>query len=149
MAGIDLAANDQLVRKGRSDSESARAVEVLTDLSRRGYPVEHASKVVREVLDRDPGAVPRLAATLETIRTEQALTQGESIDALSRGIAKGNGSLQAAAAQVAAAERRHEGVGRGKAGEGGVGPGNAGFVPPGLLKKETGAVKPGRGQGRR
>jgi hypothetical protein len=146
MAGVDAASNDELVRKGRTASESARAVEVLTDLSRRGYPVDHAAKVVRDVLARDPVAVPKVAATLETIRNEQALTQGESIAVLSQSMAKSNGSLQSAAAHAAKAERRREGApGRGKAGEGGVAPGNAGFVPPGLLKKETEAMKPGRG----
>ncbi|HEY0705840.1 MAG TPA: hypothetical protein VGG33_03540 [Polyangia bacterium] len=148
MAGVDPSANDELVRKGRTAGESARAVEVLTDLSRRGYPVDHAAKVVRDVLAKDPGSVPKLAATLETIRNEHALTQGESIDALSRGMAKGGGSLQSAAAHAAKADRRAEGVGRGKA-EGGAGPGNAGFVPPGQLKKEADAMKPGRGQGRK
>lgn len=153
MAGIAPGANDAIVREGRSPGESARAVEVLTDLSLRGYPVDRAAQVVRDVLKGDPGAVPRLPAALETIRQEQALTQTESMDALSRGMSKGGGSLKAAAAQAAAAARRPEGVGRGagKASEGGAGPGNAGFIPPGQLKKELGATKAkgnGNGMGR-
>ncbi|HEY0714468.1 MAG TPA: hypothetical protein VGF45_17420, partial [Polyangia bacterium] len=123
------------------------------DLSRRGYPVGHAAKVVRDVLARDPGAVPKVAATLETIRNEQALTQGESIDVLAQGMAKSGGSLQSAAAHAAKAERGQGAgagaAGRGKAGEAGAAPGKAGFVPPGLLKKEADAMKPGRGQGRK
>jgi hypothetical protein len=101
-------------------------------------------------LKGDPGAVPRLPAALETIRQEQALTQTESMDALSRGMSKGGGSLKAAAAQAAAAGHRPEGVGRGagKSGEAGSGPGNPGFVPPGQLKKELGATKAnGKGNG--
>jgi hypothetical protein len=151
MAGVAPGANDKLVREGRSPGDSARAVEVLTDLSLRGYPVDRASQMVRDVLKGDPGSVPRLPATLETIRQEQALTQAESMDALSRGMAKSGGSLQGAAAQAASAGHRPEGVGRpaGKGAEGGsgVGPGNSGFVPPGQLKKETGAMK-GGGMGR-
>jgi hypothetical protein len=149
LAGIDPGANDALVRNGKTSGQSARAVEVLTDLSLRGYPMGQASRVVGDVLSRDPGAMARLPATLETIRQEQALTQVESMDAFSRGMAK-SGSVQAAASQAAATPRA-EGVGRGagKGGEGSAGPGNAGFVPPGLLKKETGAMKanPGMGQG--
>jgi hypothetical protein len=143
MAGIAAGANDAIVREARSSGDGARAVEVLTDLSLRGYPVDRATQMVRDVLKGDAAAVPRLPATLETIRQEQALTQVESMDALTRGMAKGGGSLKAAAAQAASAGHRPEGVGRGngKAGEGGVGPGNAGFVPPGQLKKETGAMK--------
>lgn len=153
MAGIAAGAHDAIVREARSSGDSARAVEVLTDLSLRGYPVDRATQMVRDVLKGDPAGVPRLPAALETIRQEQALTQVESMDALTQGMVKGGGSLKAAAAQAASAGRRAEGVGRanGKASEGGVGPGNAaGFVPPGQLKKETGAMKAtgvGHGQG--
>jgi hypothetical protein len=145
MAGVELAANEAIVRSGHTPDVSARAVEVLMDLSLRGYPVDRASRVVMDVLTRDPGAVPRLPATLETIRHEQALTQGESVDALSRGMVQSGGSLRKAAAQAAAAGHRPEGVGRaaGKAGEGGGGPASPGFVPPGLLKRQAGAMKPG------
>ena len=38
MAGIELSTTEVLLRDGRGTGESARAVEVLTDLSLRGYP---------------------------------------------------------------------------------------------------------------
>ncbi len=139
LAGVDLAAADPVVRGGRAPAETARAVEVITDLALRGYPSARAGGLVKEVLARDPAAVGRLPATLEVLRREQALSHGESLEAITRGM-QGGGSLEQAGSRAAA-------DGRGKAG----GPGNRGvseaarkegFVPPGQLKKQAGAKGP-------
>jgi hypothetical protein len=141
MAGLELDATDSVVRGATGDAPTARAVEVLADLARRGYPSARSSHVVRDVLTRDPAALERLPAALETIRTEQALTHVEAVDALSRGIS-GSDSLQAAYTRTVDEERRNRapGGGAGKPrkdnGEpqGGAGPGKSDFAP-GHLKE--------------
>ena len=148
LAGVDLKNAEALLRKDRDPAASARAIEVLTDLSRRGYPVGRASEVVAEVLARDPGAVSRLPGTLEVVRTEQALTHTESMDQVGAGLRKG-GSLQAAAARAAAPGQATKSQGP-KAGHGPAGgPGSGSFVPPGQLKKqgEAARVPPGHSRG--
>ena len=158
LAGIDLAVAGPLLHQDRAPAASARAVEVLTDLSRRGYPAARASEVVADLLGRDPGAVARLPGTLEVLRQQQALTHAESVEQVAHGLRR-DGSLQAAAARAAEAangraggERpgnRGKGHGQGMGASGGPG---AGFVPPGQLKKQTeaktppGQSNPGRGK---
>jgi hypothetical protein len=142
VAGVELAENDALVRGPRPAGEAARAVEVLTDLTLRGYPTSRASSVVRDVLAHDPGALARLPAALETIRVDQALTRAETVDALARGFA-GTDSLQAAYTRTVDTERR-KGEGHGRANQGNDHEsGKSGFVPPGQLKKQD-MPKPGK-----
>jgi hypothetical protein len=142
IAGIGLAETDALVRGERPSAEAARAVEVLTDLTLRGYPAGRSSSVVKEVLVHDPGAIARLPAALETLRVDQALSHVETVDALSRGLA-GSDSLQTALSRTVDDERR-KGEGRGRQNKGGDDPGKSGFVPPGQLKKQG---NPGKGRG--
>jgi hypothetical protein len=150
LAGLELAAADPVVRSGRSAPETARAVEVLTDLSLRGYPGSRVAGLVQELLARDAAALGRLPATLEVLRREQALSHGETVDALTRGLQAG-GSLDQASLRAADDERRK---GRAPANRGG-GDGEAGrkegFVPPGQIKKQLGSKgrapeSPGRGR---
>jgi hypothetical protein len=137
LSGVDLAAADGIVRSSGNAEGVARAVEVLTDLNLRGYPVERAAGVVKDVLGREPAAVGRVPATLETVRIEQALTHAETVDAVARGLRGGN--ALAAAARRAADEKPGRGAGGVGKGEG-PGKGNSdGFVPPGQLKKQNGA----------
>jgi hypothetical protein len=144
VAGLDLNAADAVVRSNRQPAETARAVEVLTDLALRGYPAVRASSVVRDVLTRDPGAMARLPSALETIRQDQALTHVETVDALSRGLA-GSNTLEAAYKRTLDDERRRAPArGRPNQGEDREPAGKSGIIPPGL-KKMNG--KPGR-QGR-
>jgi hypothetical protein len=152
--GLDLKEVDPMVRSGRASSETARAIEVLTDLSRRGYPTARAAALVKEVFARDAGAVGRLPATLEVLRREQALSHAETVDALQRGMARG-GSLDQASHR-AAEEERHKGAPArtGREGREAAPGGKDGFVPPGQLKKQLGshgppAEPPGRGRGPR
>jgi hypothetical protein len=151
LAGVELAAADPVVRGGRPAPETARAIEVITDLSLRGYPSSRAAGLVHDVLARDAASVGRLPATLEVLRREQALSHGETVDALARGLQAG-GSLEQAS--VRAADERSKG--RGPANRGGDGePGRKdGVVPPGQLKKQLGTKgrapeNPGRGRGPR
>jgi hypothetical protein len=140
MAGVDLKAADGVVRVERPAVETARAVEVLTDLSLRGYPVQRASDLLKDVLTRDPGAVGRVPSTLETVRNQQALTQAETVDAVARGVHAG--AALAGAAARASDENHGRGAGGNPPGKGG----GEGFVPPGQLKKQDRA-QPGNGKG--
>jgi hypothetical protein len=139
LAGVELAALDPLVRGPRPNADTTRAIEVLTDLSLRGYPVARAAALVNELHGKEPAAVGRLPATLDILRREQALTHTETVDALSKGLQSG-ASLEAASAKAAEARGRG-GAGQGKSnGGGGQGQGatKEGFVPPGQLKKQSG-----------
>jgi hypothetical protein len=152
LAGVAFDASAPVVALGRPAPDTARAIEVLTDLTLRGYPTDRASAVVRDLFTRDAVAVGRLPASLEVLRREQGLSQAETLDAMARGL-RGTGSLEQAANR-AADEGRRAGRGSGAGGPGeGHGPGKEGFVPPGQLKKQTGArsarppENPGRGRG--
>lgn len=135
MANVPMNAVDRLVRVPRPDAQ--RAVEVTTDLSRRGYPSERAEVVVEHVLTRDAGSLDRVPGTLETIRQDYALTHTEAVDALARGLASSD-SLQTAYNRTVEDERKR-GKGRGGAGKGedeeGDGPGKSGLAPGQLKKK--------------
>jgi hypothetical protein len=151
VAGVALASAEPVVGLGRPAPETARAIEVLTDLALRGYPTDRASAVVRDVFSRDGAALARLPASLEVLRREQGLSHAETLDALSRGF-RGTGSLDQASSRAADESQRGGGPptkgGGGRASPPGRG---GGFVPPGQLKKQTGAKsarperEPGRG----
>ncbi len=87
MAGIPFASIDLLLSGDTKVMDRSRAIEILTDLTLRGYPPARSAPLVRDLLVRDVPALPRLAASLETLRRESALTQAEAVDALSRGFA--------------------------------------------------------------
>jgi hypothetical protein len=141
MAGVDLTGADAIVRGGRPAPETARAVEVLTDLSLRGYPAARAAGLVRDLFARDAAAVSRLPAALEVLRREQALSQGDTVDALARGL-QGSGSLDQASVR-AAAEVRRKGPGPASRGAAAEAQGRKEtFVPPGQLRKQMGAAMP-------
>jgi hypothetical protein len=110
LAGVTLAAMDPLVAPQRAEAPARRAVEVVTDLSLRGYPPDRAAAVVSEVLSRDAPALDRVPGTLETLRRDYALSRSEAVDALARGLASSE-SLQTAYSRTADDERRQ---GRGR-----------------------------------
>ena len=134
MAGIDLATLPSLVAADRLPQPAQRAVEVLTDLSLRGYPVQRALVVVERIEVREPGALDRVPALLDTIRRDQALSPAEAADALARGLAAAD-SLQGAYRRAVEDERRKEN-GKGSASTGTVvdGPGNSENAPGRLIK---------------
>lgn len=146
LAGVNLAVVDPLLKSERP--EQPRAVEVVTDLSLRGYPSERAALVVQSVLARDAGSLDRVPGTLETIRIDYALSHTEAVDALARGLASAD-SLQTAYSRTVEDERRH-GHGHGAAGKGAGddegddgSPGKSGLAPGQLKKKNAPPKKHG------
>lgn len=133
LAGLALPALEALVPVEGPEPAAQRAVEVLTDLSLRGYPTERALPVVRDVLARDAGALERLPAALETIRKDHGLSHAEAADALARGLA-GADSLQAAYGRAVEDERRSGNSRARDRGEAREAPGKSG-VAPGHLPK--------------
>jgi hypothetical protein len=139
-AGVPMSAVDRLVRAQKPELQ--RAVEVITDLSLRGYPSERAGLVVENVLSRDARALDRVPGTLETIRQDYALSHVEAVDALARGLASSE-SLQTAYNRTVEDERKR---GHGKGGakgseQEGDSPGKSGLAPGQLKKKK---IPPGR-----
>lgn len=134
MAGLDLATLPSLVAADRPPQPAQRAVEVLTDLSLRGYPVQRALAVVERIEVREPAALDRVPALLDTIRRDQALSPAEAADALARGLAVAD-SLQGAYRRAVDDERRKDN-GKGSAGTGTAvdGPGNSENAPGRLIK---------------
>jgi hypothetical protein len=145
MANVPATDVDALVRGDRPEPPTRRAVEVLTDLSLRGYPTGRAVAVVRAVLARDAGSLDNVPGTLETIRLDFALTHTEAADALARGLVAAT-SLQAAAGR-AADDERSRGRGRDR-GDEHDSPGRSGSAPGHLPKANpaTGAPPPGKGK---
>jgi hypothetical protein len=147
MAGVPMNAVDRLIRVQKPEMQ--RAVEVVTDLSLRGYPSERAEVVVENVLARDAHALDRVPGTLETIRQDYALSHTEAVDALARGLASSD-SLQTAYNRTVEDERkRGHGHGGGKGagaseGEDGDSPGKSGLAPGQLKKKGKPVLPPGR-----
>jgi hypothetical protein len=140
LAGVNMASVDPLLRSDRP--EQPRAVEVVTDLSLRGYPSDRAAVVVQSVLARDARSLDRVPGTLETIRQDYSLSHTEAVDALARGLASAD-TLQTAYSRTVDDERRH-GHGHGSAGKGAGdddgdegSPGKSGLAP-GQLKKKNG-----------
>jgi transcriptional/translational regulatory protein YebC/TACO1 len=148
-AGVAMKAVDSLVRDSRP--EGHRAVEVVTDLSLRGYPSERAAVVVENVLDRDARSLDRVPGTLELIRQDYALSHTEAVDALARGLASADSLQTAYKRTVEDEQRRGNGRGANAAGRGGAAeegaddsPGKSGLAPGHLKKPGQGARPPGR-----
>jgi hypothetical protein len=145
LAGVALTAIDPLVTPERPEPPARRAVEVVTDLSLRGYPPERAAAVVKDVLARDTAALDRLPSTLETLRHDYGLSRAEAVDALARGLASSD-SLQTAYTRTAEDERR-QGHGQGAAGDRGSqgrdgSPGKSALAPGHLQKMKPPTAGP-------
>jgi hypothetical protein len=145
MAGVALAAIDPLVTPERPEAPVRNAVEVVTDLSLRGYPPERAAAVVKDVLARDTAGLDRLTGTLETLRHDYALSRAEAVDALARGLASSD-SLQTAlrrTAEDAGRQGHGQGAGAERGGEGREGsPGKSGLAPGHLPKMKPPTAGP-------
>jgi hypothetical protein len=145
-AGVAMVAIERVVKTPQPEQQ--RAVEVITDLSLRGYPSERAGVVVENVLARDARSLDRVPSTLETIRLDYALSHGEAVDALARGLASSE-SLQTAYNRTVEDERKAghgKGASKGKDEEG-ESPGKSGLAPGQLKKKNKVGppmVPPGR-----
>jgi hypothetical protein len=92
-AGVAAPATDALFaalgKRAKEPGLVAHAVEVLTDLTLAGYPVDRARRVVSLVATRDPGALGRVRADLERLRRAESLTPAEAVDAVARGLERG------------------------------------------------------------
>jgi len=138
MAGVGMPAIDSLVSGDRP--EIPHAVEVVTDLSLRGYPSGRAGVVVQNVLSRDVRSLGGVAGTLETVRQDCGLTHVEAVDALARGLASSD-SLQNAYKETIEDEGRRRHRSASSSEWGGDSPGRSGLAP-GRLKFR--GVPPGR-----
>jgi hypothetical protein len=145
LAGVTLTAIDPLVLPDRAEPPTRRAVEVVTDLSLRGYPPDGAAAFVKNVLARDVAGLDRIPAALETLRHDYALSRAEAMDALARGLASAD-SLQTAFTRTAEDQRRQghgQGVGSDRSGDGGDGaPGKSGLAPGHLPKMKPPTAGP-------
>jgi hypothetical protein len=145
LAGVALTAIDPLVGPDRAEPPARRAVEVVTDLSLRGYPPDGAAAVVKNVLTRDAAGLDRIPAALETLRHDYALSRAEAMDALARGLASAD-SLQTAFTRTAEDQRR-QGHGQGAGADRGAdgredAPGKSGLAPGHLPKTKPPTAGP-------
>jgi hypothetical protein len=85
-AGVELEITAPMLESEASGINLARAIEVLTDLTLRGYSDRRAAAVVKEVLDRDPQSVGKVASGVEAIRLGQTLSRADALETLRRNI---------------------------------------------------------------
>jgi hypothetical protein len=90
-AGAQARDLELLVHAGASRSGAAlvRAIDVVTDLSQRGFPPAAASHTVATVLAKNPRAVDQIAAAAQHARLR--VTPTEALDAISRAANQGLG----------------------------------------------------------
>ena len=118
-SGAALAALTPLVESRARDTLVVRGLEAVTDLGLRGYSGPRAALVVTQVLERDPEAVGRVVAGIESIRRTQTVSRADALDALSRNMAAGGGSLEGALNRsLEGSEHSANGNGNGKNGQG-------------------------------
>jgi len=88
-AGAGAADVATVLRSGSRARE--RAVQVLTDLAQRGYPVSIAARTVSAIAGRGKNALDHLVGEAERLRSIDAATPGDALDALARADAQGLG----------------------------------------------------------
>jgi hypothetical protein len=86
-AGVGPSEVATVVRSGGRE----RALQVLSDLAQRGYPVSVAAQTVSAIAGRGKNALDRLVADAERLRSIDAATPGDALDALARADAQGLG----------------------------------------------------------
>ncbi len=96
MAGLDESQIRALL-KPDAEAQSVAAIDTLADLHLRGYNGGHVLPLVKQVLSKDPGALPQLAASLEVVRRDYALTSTETAQAMDQGFRERNSVSQATA----------------------------------------------------
>jgi len=126
-AGVDLEAASALTASSGGDTVLVRAIEVLTELARRGYPGQRAVPVVEEIATRDPGALGRVVAGVEQIRSQQTLSRADALQALQRNLTVGgNASFDAAMTRALEDGDRAGNATPGSPGKSGQAPGHSG-----------------------
>lgn len=86
-AGAGAADVATILRAGGRD----RAVQVLTDLLQRGYPVAVAARTVAAVAARKSSTLDRVVGEAERLRTFDGASPGDALDAVARANAQGLG----------------------------------------------------------
>jgi len=88
-AGVGTGEVAAVLRAGGRARE--RAVQVLTDLAQRGYPVAVAARTVSAIAGHGKNALDHLVGEAERLRSLDAATPGDALDALARADAQGLG----------------------------------------------------------
>ncbi len=91
---------DALLRAGAARGAPAltRALDVVTDLSQRGFPPAGASRAVAAVVAREPRGVDRIVTEAQALSGQSGVTRAEALDAIARAAALGLGVDRAAEA---------------------------------------------------
>jgi len=113
----------------------ARAVEVVTDLTMRGYPARPSASLVREIAERDAASLGRVVAGLEAIRTEQTVSRADALEALGRNFRSHGASLDTAVSRSLESGDRAGGAGADSPGKSAEAPGHTGLTGSGKPKK--------------
>jgi hypothetical protein len=135
LAGVEAEGLLPLVASKDSDAVVARAIEVVTDLTMRGYPSRRSGVVVRDIADRDARSLGRVVAGVESIRAEQTVSRADALEVLGRNFRTGAPSLDTAVARALEGGDRTgnaSGISPGKSGEA---PGHTGNTGAAKIKK--------------
>jgi len=88
-AGVGAGAVATVLHAGGRDRE--RAILVLTDLAQRGYPASAAARTVSAIAGHGKNTLDQLVGDAERLRSIDAATPGDALDALARADAQGLG----------------------------------------------------------
>ena len=88
-AGVELQAVGPLAASAAGDAVLARAIDVLADLSRRGYSGGAPSRAVEDMTGRDPAALGRVVAGVEQYPQPAHRQPGQALEALARNLTAG------------------------------------------------------------
>ncbi len=135
LAGVEPEALAPIAAAHGPDAVVARAVEVVTDLTVRGYPGRPSASLVREIADRDAASLGRVVAGLESIRTEQTVSRADALEALGRNFRSHGASLDSAVARSLESGDRAGGAGADSPGKSAEAPGHTGLTGSGKPKK--------------
>ncbi len=135
MAGVEPEAIAPLAASHEGDAVVARAIEVVTDLTVRGYPSRPSASLVQEIADRDAPSLGRVVAGLEAIRTEQTVSRADALEALGRNMRSRGASLDSALSRALESGDRAGGAGASSPGKSADAPGHTGLTGAAKAKK--------------
>ena len=134
-AGVDLDGLLPLITSRESDLVVGHAVEVVTDLTMRGYPSRRSGDVVKAIVDRDARSLGRVVAGVEAIRSEQTVSRADALEALGRNLQAGPPSLESAVARSLEGGDRAGSANGSAPGKSGDAPGHTGNTGAAKIKK--------------
>lgn len=135
LAGVEPESLAPLAASHEPDAVVARAVEVVTDLTMRGYPGRPSASLVRDIAERDAPSLGRVVAGLEAIRTEQTVSRADALEALGRNFRSHGASLDSAVSRSLESGDRAGGAGADSPGKSAEAPGHTGLTGSGKVKK--------------